>query len=99
MKTKDTTITKTGQNSTFKELGTLAGEKVRITIKTDTHKPQGFARIHVWENKEWNLIDYIPYAEMKTDADLGYKHHELTPADYKEDRAKLIANATFVLEG
>lgn len=57
--------------------------KIQIIIKSDSYDFQNYAIVNVFSPKElkWNLLDSIPFSNMKTPAKLYY---QITPDKYQD---------------
>ena len=56
------TFFKGSQSVNFKGIYKLNDFKIKIEIKKDSYDKQSYARVYVWKNLEWSLVDYIPYS-------------------------------------
>jgi hypothetical protein len=102
MKTIEQSINKGQQSLDYKELLNFNGVKLKISIKSDSYKQQCFAKIEVWNDFKWNLIDSIHYNEMNTDSKLVYNFSSESPNKsdnhlFKADRNKLLDIAKSIL--
>lgn len=65
-----------GQNVHYYRLGTCAGRRYKVEIKTDPYQlsnNQGYARIDIWDGNRWNEVLIIPGALMSSPPNLAYK--------------------------
>lgn len=89
------------QSTEYREMITIDGKKLQISIKSDSYKFQSHARIHVWKGDSdgWTLVHSIHFEQMKTPAELVYHPNKsgLSLHHYKLDRDELVRVATEVL--
>lgn len=55
-------VVKSKQAIEYREVLTLKEFKLRLEMKSDSHKEQCYARISVWNGKEWSFVDSIHYS-------------------------------------
>lgn len=77
------------------------GLKIKIDIKSDSYDFQSYARVSVFSDLKWNVVDSISFSNMKTPSKLYY-HANGRPANvlaqhFVEDTQVLISNAEAVL--
>ncbi len=99
LKTVQKEIAKGDQYMHYTEIVDIAGEKLKISIKSDAYESQTYARIKVFSptEKTWNDLASIHYSKMQTPAKLVYKASHDDPAHYQADRNALIDTACSVL--
>lgn len=103
------TIYGKGQNVVYQELLTLlvggnadtwrngTPHNLRITIRTDSHPNQAYARVERWDGSAWREVWQIDGPLMLTDQGLGYQRREAQATDFAADRALLLEHAKRVL--
>jgi hypothetical protein len=96
MKTIKLEISKGSQDVIYKEILNLGKHKVQITIRSDAYNFQSSAKISVWKDLEWSLIDSIHHGQMKTRHGLAYDNY--VERDFKLDRDTLLKVAKQILE-
>jgi hypothetical protein len=98
-------IGKSGQSVIYKEITEITigdvlstkTEKILIEIKSDSYAFQSYARVSVWDNKKWNLIDHIHHSNMATETGLAYKPFKIGEEFFNVDRNKLVKIAQTLL--
>lgn len=99
---EDFTINKGGQSTQYEEHLVLKGEKIRITIKSDSYDFQSYAKAWVFNRSrlEWAPIASLHYGDMETPTGLAYKASEgwRNAGWYSADRCALIDRILWVLE-
>ena len=89
------------QDTTYKEILSVDGKKLQISIKSDSYKFQSHARIHVWngDNEGWTVVHFIHHELMKTPEGLVYlpQKRGLELSHYKADRDELMKVALAIL--
>lgn len=55
-------VVKAKQAIEYREVLTLKEFKLRLEMKSDSYKKQCYARISVWNGKEWSFLDSIHYS-------------------------------------
>lgn len=89
-----------GQQSVTLDRVLMSGEnRLRISIKSDSYDFQCHATIKVWaaDRKEWSLVHSIPYALMKTPAQLLYRKAMHVASTFEADASELLRVAIAVL--
>ena len=85
----------------FVELLSGWGQRLRISIKSDSYADQSYARIEVWSAAElkWNLAAYVQHGSMLTPAGLIYQPSRsgFQTSHFQADRTELIRLAGLVL--
>lgn len=94
-------ISKRGQNAYYTEdlEVKMAGvaHKLRVEIKTDSHKSQQRAEVLRHNGDEWKMVAYIQPLRMVSDSHLSYKTEPATAADFKAERETLLMLANRAL--
>jgi len=89
------------QSVNFVELLSGWGQRLRISIKSDSYLVQSYARIEVWSAAElkWNLVAYVQHGSMLTPAGLIYNPNRsgFQASHFQADRTELIRLAGLVL--
>ena len=89
------------QSVNFVELLSGWGQRLRISIKSDSYAFQSYARIEVWSAAElkWNLVAYVQHGSMRTPAGLIYQPNRsgFQASHFQADRTELIRLAGLVL--
>ncbi len=98
MKTIKREISKGRQDVSYVEILTLADYKIKVSICSDAYDFQSYARIYVWKDLAWSLIDTIRYSEMSTKPGLVYSPKTIDPSYFLHDRDSLIEIAEKILE-
>lgn len=95
---KGAEISKGGQNARYQEMVTAEnGDRLRVAIKTDTYKFQGYARVERWDGQKWHEVWHLDPLKMQTEDNLAYVPRDLTHYDFKLDRDRLLHLAAAVL--
>lgn len=100
---KEEYSTGTQSASLSKIIESDSGLKIRVDIKSDSYDYQSYARVSVFNKLglQWNIIDTIPFSNMKTPPKLYYQVKQQNPtilAQYfSEDSKTLVKNAEEVL--
>ena len=86
------------QSVSYQELLDYNGKRICIKIKSDSIRPQCYAKVEVYSTytDNWNLLYSIPYSSMKTSDSLIYKKN-FTFSMFEEDRTELLKLAIQVL--
>lgn len=99
MKSLNKEIGKGRQSVFYKETLEYKGKKLRIEIKSDSHRFQCYATVSLFGDSQWNQIDSIHYSRMKTEDSLVYRPNILpNEKDFKADRDRLVELAKDVLD-
>lgn len=77
------------------------GLKIKIDIKSDSYDFQSYARVSVFSDLKWNIVDTIAYSNMQTPHKLYY-HSQGKPANtlaphFSQDIQTLTTNAEAIL--
>lgn len=87
-----------GQSTNFVELVKLnETHKLRITIHTDSHRPQAYAKIERWDGNQWQVVWHTHGDQMKTNHELGYLPRAAVASDFRQDRLDLLERAQEIL--
>jgi len=108
MQTKllDSKLSKGSQDQTLirlysKSIGDAVNEKLRIRIRSDAYKGQGFAYCEIYSAKKrkWNPLVHIEPGLMETAEGLCYQpeHNLATELDFRNDEIELLRMAELVL--
>ena len=91
-------ISEGGQSVSYQELLDYSGKRICIKIKSDSIRPQCYAKVEVYSTytDNWNLLYSITYSNMKTPDSLIYKKN-FSFNMFEEDRAELLKLAVQVL--
>lgn len=81
------------------------GLKIKISITSDTYDFQSYARLSAFnpQTLDWNVIDSIPFSNMKTPPKLYYhvqapsKNASVLAHYFAEDINTLVSNAEAIL--
>lgn len=81
------------------------GLKIKIDIKSDSYDFQSYAKLSVFNSHElsWNIVDSIPFSNMKTPSKLYYKiqppskNANILASYFVSDTDTLISTAEAVL--
>lgn len=68
-------VVKSKQAIEYREVLTLKEFKLRLEMKSDAYKEQCYARISLWNGKEWSLVDSIHYSLLSFKEGLIYVQH------------------------
>lgn len=68
-------VVKSKQAIEYREVLTLKEFKLRLEMKSDSYKEQCYARISVWNGKEWSFVDSIHYSLLSFKDGLVYVQH------------------------
>jgi hypothetical protein len=92
--THRTDICRLGQVAYYRRVGRIGGRIVRVTIRSDSTRPQASALGELWDGDKWQVVASIAYPLMKTTAD-GYSR-ALEARDFAADEGTLVAELSFL---
>lgn len=69
---------------------------LQIEIRSDSYQNQCYARVKRWDGEKWQLVHFIPNADMKTPKGLAYMDGGFE-RQFVSDRQDLINVASAIL--
>ena len=86
MKQINRMFSKGSQSVEYKAVYSHNGNKVRLEIKKDSHDQQSYGKVYAWDKNslKWNLIDSIPYANLRVVKDKVFHLREISDLTNKE---------------
>lgn len=87
------------------ETDSIQKQKLKIEMKSDSIDYQSYARISVWNGKEWSILDSIHYTLVNFKSGLCHslsnetasQVHQKNVGYFKQDQEKLLKRAYDIL--